>query len=88
MARSPARVRAGLASLPVAYSPLWLARGDGAPLAVRRDERGLLEVALVAGASSVEIEHRAGGAEWAGVALSLVAVLVLLAGWWRRASRA
>ena len=78
----------GWQSLPVAYSPLWLARGDGAPLAVRRDERGLLAVALVAGASSVEIEHRAGGAEWAGGALSLVAVLVLLAGWWRRASRA
>lgn len=78
----------GWASLPVAYSPLWLARGDGARLPVRRDERGLLAVALVAGVAAVEIEHRAGGAEWAGGALSVVAGLVLLGGWWSRASRA
>ena len=78
----------GWVSLPIAYSPLWVARADGAPLAVRRDERGLLEVALVAPASSVDLEHRAGLAEWAGVALSLGAVLALLAVWWRRAPRA
>ena len=74
----------GWVSLPIAYSPLWVARAAGAPLAVRRDERGLLEVALVAPGSSVELEHRAGAAEWAGVALSLGAVL-LLAAWRRRA---
>ncbi len=78
----------GWVSLPIAYSPLWVARADGAPLAVRRDERGLLEVDLVAPASSVELEHRAGAAEWAGVALSLGALLVLLAVWWRRVSPA
>jgi hypothetical protein len=79
----------GWVSLPVAYSPLWLARADGVSLAVRRDERGLLEVALPAPASSVELEHRAGPAEWAGVALSLGAVGALLLGaWWRRAPRA
>jgi hypothetical protein len=78
----------GWVSLPIAYSPLWRARGEGAPLAVRRDERGLLAVMLVAPVSSVELEHRAGPAEWAGGALSLGAVLALLAVWWRRASRA
>jgi uncharacterized membrane protein YfhO len=79
----------GWVSLPVAYSPLWLARADGVSLAVRRDDRGLLEVALPAPASSVELEHRAGAAEWAGVALSLGAVGALLLGaWWRRAPRA
>jgi hypothetical protein len=37
----------------------------------------------------VELEHRAGAAEWAGVALSLGAVGALLLGaWWRRAPRA
>jgi hypothetical protein len=76
----------GWVSLPVAYSPLWVARADGAPLALRRGERGLVEVALAASASSVELEHRAGGAERAGVALSLGSVL-LLAVWWRRAPR-
>jgi hypothetical protein len=78
----------GWVSLPIAYSPLWRARGDGATVAVRRDERGLLAVALAASVSSVELEHRPGAAEWAGGALSLGAVLVLLAVWWRRASRA
>jgi hypothetical protein len=77
---------AGWVSLPIAYSPLWLARAAGTPLAVRPDDRGLLEVALPAPASSVELEHRAGAAEWAGVALGLGAVSVLLLGvWWRRA---
>jgi hypothetical protein len=74
-------------ALPIAYSPLWVARADGAPLAVRRDERGLLEVALVAPASSVELEHRAGLVEWVGVGLSLGAGLSLLVAWWRRAPR-
>jgi hypothetical protein len=78
----------GWLSLPMAYSPLWLARGDGAPLAIRRDELGLLAVALIAPVSSVELEHRAGVAEWAGGAVSLGAALALLALWWRRASRA
>ena len=78
----------GWVSLPIAYSPLWVARADGGPLAVRRNERGLLEVALIAAASSVELEHRAGAAEWAGVAVSLGAVLALLAVWWRRTPRA
>jgi len=77
----------GWVSVPIAYSPLWVARAGGDPLAVRRDERGLLEVALVTPGASVELEHRAGAAEWAGVALSLGAVLLLLA-WWRRAPRA
>ena len=78
----------GWVSLPIAYSPLWVVRADGVSLAARRDERGLLEVALVAPVSSVELEHRAGVAEWAGVALSLGAGLLLLAVWWRWAPSA
>ena len=79
----------GWVALPMAYSPLWVASGDGAPLAVRGDERGLLEVALVAPVSSVQLEHRPGAAEWVGGALSVGAGLALLAVWWRRlASRA
>jgi hypothetical protein len=78
----------GWVALPIAYSPLWIARAAGAALPTRRDEQGLLEVALVVPGSSVELEHRPGIAEWAGVALSLGAIIVLLAIWWRRASRA
>jgi len=78
----------GWVSLPIAYSPLWVVRADGVSLAARRDERGLLEVALVAPVSSVELEHRAGVAEWAGVALSLGAGLVRLAGGGRGGARA
>lgn len=78
----------GWVSLPIAYSPLWLASGAGTPLAVRSDEQGLLAVALVAPLSSVELEHRAGATEWTGGALSLATGLALLAVWWRRAGRA
>jgi hypothetical protein len=62
----------GWVPLPIAYSPLWVARVAGAPLPTRRDERGLLEVALPASAPEVELEHRPGVAEWAGAALSLL----------------
>lgn len=70
-------------SLPIAYSPLWVARAAGAPLPVRRDEGGLLEVALPGTASSVELEHRPGAAEWAGAALSLLSLAALGLGWLR-----
>ena len=42
-------------------------------------------MALAAPLSPVELEHRAGAAEWAGGALSLGTGLALLAVWWRRA---
>jgi hypothetical protein len=80
---SPPAGATGWVSLPIAYSPLWAARAAGGPLPFRRDQRGLLEVALVTPGSPVELEHRAGAAEWAGVALSLSAILLLAAGWWR-----
>jgi hypothetical protein len=78
----------GWVALPIAYSPLWVAHADGTSLSLRRDERGLLEVALVAPVAAIELGHRPGPVEWAGVAVSLGAVLVLLAVWWRRVRRA
>ena len=84
---SPLTAAPGWVSVPIAYSPLWVARAGGAPLAVRRDERGLLEVELATPGSPLELEHRAGAAEGAGIALSLGAVL-LLAARWRWAPRA
>ena len=73
----------GWRALPIAYSPLWVAHGAGAPLLTRCDEDGLLEVALPAPLAFVEVEHRPGAAEWAGAAVSLGAIL-LLGVWWRR----
>ncbi len=75
----------GLASgwLPVsiAYSPLWVARTGGARLAARADDLGLLEVELPPGATSLELEHRPGVVEWAGVGLSLLSLAGLALGW-------
>jgi hypothetical protein len=85
---SPPASPPGWVALPIAYSPLWVARAGGTLLPLRRDERGLLEVALVAPAAAIELEHRPGAAEWAGVALGLGAGLALLAVWWRRAPAA
>ena len=64
-------------SLPIAYSPLWVARAGGRAMPLRRDDLGLVEVAPPPGATEVELEQRAGPAEWAGVAVSLLAVAML-----------
>jgi hypothetical protein len=77
----------GWIPLPIAYSPLWTARVAGTPVSTRRDERGLLEVALSAPAPEVELEHRAGVAEWAGAGFSLLA-LGAVASWGIRSRRA
>ncbi len=69
---------AGWLPVPIAYSPLWVARTGEARLGVRPDELGLLEVELPPGAASVELEHRPGVAEWAGVGLSLLSLAVLI----------
>jgi hypothetical protein len=64
----------GWTGLPIAYSPLWVARAGDARIPSRRDALGLLEVMPPAGAPAVEIEHRAGATEWAGVAVSLLSL--------------
>lgn len=74
----------GWAALPIAFSPLWVARTGDIPLRTRRDELGLLEVEAPAGAGLVEMEHRPGTMEWAGAGLSGLTALVLLALWTRR----
>jgi hypothetical protein len=71
----------GWRPLAIAYSPLWVARANGAVLGIRPDPRGLLEVELPAPAETVELEHRPGPAEWAGLALSLSSAGAL--GLWR-----
>jgi hypothetical protein len=73
----PARVP-GWLPVPIAYSPLWVARTGEARLGVRADDLGLLEVEVSPGAASVELEHRPGVAEWAGVGLSLLSLAVLI----------
>ena len=72
LARAP-----GWLPVPIAYSPLWVARTGEARLGVRPDDLGLLEVELPPGTASVELEHRPGVAEWAGVGLSLLSLAIL-----------
>jgi hypothetical protein len=71
--------REGWAPLSIAYSPLWLARAGGAAVAVRRDDLGLVEVAVPPGTTQVEMEHRPGAVEWGGAGLGLLSVAALLA---------
>jgi hypothetical protein len=73
----PARAP-GWLPVPIAYSPLWVARTGQARLGVRPDDLGLLEVELPPGAASVELEHRPGVVEWAGVGLSVLSLAVLI----------
>jgi len=68
----------------VAYSPLWHARAGGRPVALRRDDLGLLEVKAPAGDWTIELVHAPGAAEWTGLALSAASALALLTTWRRR----
>ena len=63
--------------LPIAYSPLWMARAGERAVPLRRDALGLVEASPPAGAAEVELEQRAGAAEWAGVAVSVLAAAAL-----------
>ncbi len=84
----PAR-RAGWMQTGMAYSPLWQGRVDGRAVPLRRDELGLLEVDLPAGAPVVvDLRHRPGAVELTGLAVSAVSVLALGLVWIRRLRRA
>ena len=72
----------------VAYYPLWHATAAGTPLATRRGPFGDLEVRIPAGTTTLELTYAPGIAEWTGVALSAVAVLVWLAAACRGGGRA
>jgi hypothetical protein len=76
----------GWVPISMAYSPLWLARAGDHVLQTRRDDLGLLEVALPGPATAIDLEHRPGPAEWAGLALSVVSA-VAFALWVLRARR-
>ena len=63
-----------------AYSPLWRARAGDQRLAARRDDLGMLEVKLPAGASTVvELSHAPGPAEWIGLGVTVLTGLLLVA---------
>jgi hypothetical protein len=77
----------GWTSTGMAFSPLWHASVDGQPLPVRRGDLGLLEVNISPGRIAVDLEHRAGAAEWLGVGASGAASLALLSTALRRRRR-
>ena len=69
----------------MAYSPLWQCRSDGHRLPIRRDDLGLLEVHVPAGAAGViDLAHVPGAPERAGLVLSGVSGLALGLVWLRR----
>ena len=67
----------GWIPLAIAYSPLWRVQAGGDPIPARRDALGLLEVMPPPGTAAVELEHRAGHAEWAGTAVSVLGLAAL-----------
>jgi hypothetical protein len=77
----------GWTSTGMAFSPLWRAAVGGAALPVRRSDLGLLEVNISPGQTAVDLEHRAGAAEWLGVGASGAALLALLSTALRRRRR-
>ena len=67
----------------LAYYPLWHAEADGAPLATRRGEDGLLEVRLTRASQTVTLRYGPATPEIAGLALSAVALGAWIVGAWR-----
>jgi hypothetical protein len=67
----------GWTSISTAYSPLWVALANGEVLRMRRDDLGLLEVALPNPATVIDLEHRPGPFEWIGLGLSAVSAVTL-----------
>jgi len=67
----------GWVPLAIAYSPLWRVQAGGDRIPARRDALGLLEVMPPPGTAAVELEHRAGPAEWAGAAVSVLGLAAL-----------
>jgi hypothetical protein len=76
---TPPTQHAGWVSTGMAYTPLWRGRAGSRLLLTRRDALGLLEVNTpLPGATAIELEHRPGAAEWAGLAASGVSAVALL----------
>ena len=76
----PARGSVGFTSTGFAFSPLMTAVASGRVLAVRRDAFGMLEVELPPGAlGDITLTHAPGLAEWAGVLLSVLSAVALIA---------
>ena len=62
----------------IGYSPLWTAHAGGRTMPTRRGETGLLEIwAPARERLSVDLRYGPGLAEWAGVGLSAVALLLM-----------
>ena len=72
--------QSGWVPVGLAYSPLWRAESAGAPLAVRADDVGMLEVAAPPGAVEVLLHHRPGRAEQVGGLVGVASALLLLGG--------
>jgi hypothetical protein len=68
----------------VAYYPLWRATAAGAPIETRRGAYGDLEVRAPAGVTTLELTYGPGYAEWTGLALTALGVLIWLAAAWRQ----
>jgi hypothetical protein len=73
----------------VAYYPLWQASRGSTPLATRRGAMADLEVMSDGGAGTIDLRYGPGVVEYAGVAVSVAAVIVWLLATWssRRATR-
>ena len=67
----------------VAYYPLWRASAAGTSLETRRGAYGDLEIRVPAGVTMVELTYGPGAAEWTGMALGALGVLLWLTAWRR-----
>jgi hypothetical protein len=72
--------RDGWVSAALAYYPLWRAAAGGRPLPTRRGSAGELEVQLPAGRTVVDLTYGPGAAEWTGLALTALGLVIWMWG--------
>jgi hypothetical protein len=75
----------GWLSTPLAYSPLWQARAGDRALRTAPDDLGLLAIDAPPAITVIDLRHTPGAAEWSGVGVSALTVILLgMAGAWAR----
>jgi hypothetical protein len=72
----------GFAVLRLEDYPAWRVRLNGRPVTARpRRDDGLMTIPIAAGSSEIDVQYAATGDVWAGRAISLLALLILLFSW-------
>ena len=76
--------RSRVVTLAMAWSPKWKARFDDRPVRLGRDGDSMMTVVVPSGTGTLELDYRPDRADWVGLAVSGLALLVVVGALTRR----